>query len=29
MGRGFRVVQIVLIDDIPLGARQGAYIICR
>ena len=26
MGRGFRVVQMVLINDIPLGARQGAYV---
>ena len=26
MGRGFRVVQIVLIYDMPLGARQGAYV---
>ena len=28
MGRGFRVLQMVLIDDIPLalGARQGAYV---
>ena len=25
-GRGFRAVQMVLINDIPLGARQGAYV---
>ena len=26
MGRGFRLLQMILIDDIPLGTPQGVYI---